>query len=724
MEVVMWKDDMFNLSRTKLIGASLCLLVAVFMSGAAFAQIPLTAPPLFGGQGEGPDQSSPAATMTTFLKAMNAANAGEPEQIEVAVGCLYLAGLSEEEQEVQSSTLAQQLHEVIEALLEDPGNDLTKIPSELEEKRYEWGASELGTVVLYRYDDDLWRFNSATIFSLPRLHAGLVGQDSGVPRFGTNRDLLSPRATVRTFLRASGQGDAKGMEDALEALELPESASGTDIVFMLRQILLRYSILNLPDKPDGLPYLYKIPNSDASLIIESVGQNNEWKFTAETLEGLQELYMELGEPGKQAAPMSIRARLWIGGKFPFLLSSPLFLENWQWIGLLAIILAGGIISRIIGFALIAALNKWFKGQGVTIDKNVEKDFIRPIRISIMAWVWLLGLSTLGLPDNVFDILRVVAKSITAAGAVWALYRLVDVLGQYLGTKAARTQTKFDDLLVPLLTRSLKIFIGAFGLVFMAETLNLPLTSLLAGLGLGGLAFALAAKDTVENIFGSLTVLLDRPFQIGDWVTIGDVDGNVESVGIRSTRIRTFYNSLITVPNSKLISATVDNMGSRRYRRAKTMLSITYDTPPEKIEAFCEGIRELIRTHPYTRKDYFHVYFNAFATSSLDIMLYCFHEVPDWSTELRERHRLYLDIVRLAKSLQVEFAFPTQTLYMQKEQESQSSQSITSPENQNEAFKLGREEAGKIVEEYLGGKDAPKPPPVDFSMPNDGDDGAE
>jgi MscS family membrane protein len=204
-------------------------------------------------------------------------------------------------------------------------------------------------------------------------------------------------------------------------------------------------------------------------------------------------------------------------------------------------------------------------------------------------------------------------------------------------------------------------------------------------------------------------LIDRPFQIGDWVTIGAADGTVESVGVRSTRIRTFYNSLITIPNSQLINATIDNWGARKFRRITCTIGIAYDTPPEKIDAFCEAIREIIRQHPYTRKDYFHVYLNEFSNSSLGILLYAFVQTPDWSTELREKHRLYNDIIRVAKSLKIEFAFPTQTVYLRNEE---TPVHTNIPKNENEAFKEGQEVGGKIVFDNLGNPPV-KPPPVTF-----------
>jgi MscS family membrane protein len=213
--------------------------------------------------------------------------------------------------------------------------------------------------------------------------------------------------------------------------------------------------------------------------------------------------------------------------------------------------------------------------------------------------------------------------------------------------------------------------------------------------------------------------MDRPFQVGDWVVIGGTEGTVETVGFRSTRIRTFYNSLVTLPNSNLISAEVDNYGARRYRRWKANLGVAYDTPPEKIDVLCEGIRELVRRHPYTRKDYFHVYLNQYGPSSLDILLYIFWETPDWATELRERHRFAVDVLRLTQHLGVEIAFPTQTLHLKR-----------GGETTTEAFDDGfpksvvagaervRRDVRDMVDAALGGK---VPPPVRFATsPVDGE----
>ncbi len=224
----------------------------------------------------------------------------------------------------------------------------------------------------------------------------------------------------------------------------------------------------------------------------------------------------------------------------------------------------------------------------------------------MAFLWWIGINLLGLPEGAMLVLLVAVKFLAGVSMVWAAYRLVDLASIHLLERARRSKNKLDDALVPLIPKTFKIFVTVVGVIFVADNRNIDISSLLAGLGLGGLAFALAAKDMVQNLFGSITVLMDQTFLVGDWVVIGDVEGTVERIGFRSTRIRTFYNSVVGVPNSQLITASVDNMGRRRYRRMSTKLGLTYDTPPERIEAFCEGVRELVLRHPYMRKDYVHI----------------------------------------------------------------------------------------------------------------------
>jgi len=351
--------------------------------------------------------------------------------------------------------------------------------------------------------------------------------------------------------------------------------------------------------------------------------------------------------------------------------SLLTLRYWQWLGLLVTILLGVTVEYVVRgvFRPVAVrVVRRFDGQA---DPEEVTRAVRPVGLVAAAMVWLLGIHVLRLPSPVDTVLLVAARLFLVLSAVWAAWRAVDMVASAASSRAQQTETKVDDVLIPLVRKTLKIFVIAIGVVYGAGALSINIVPLVTGLGIGGLAFAFAAKDTIENFFGSVAVILDRPFEVGDWVVIGSggdaTEGTVEELGFRSTRVRTFYNSQITIPNATLVRATVDNYGRRKYRRWKCHLGVQYDTTPDRLLAFTEGIRELVRTHPYTRKDYYQVWCHEFGDSSLNVLLYVFFEVPDWNTELRERERLFLDIVRLADRLGVSFAFPTQTVHLFKEQ---------------------------------------------------------
>ncbi len=341
-------------------------------------------------------------------------------------------------------------------------------------------------------------------------------------------------------------------------------------------------------------------------------------------------------------------------------------KGWQWLSLVILVVFGLVIELISRFAGAAFCVRIIRRRGGEATRKSLHRTLRPFALSIVAIFWLWAVSLLGLPNQALIVLGPCVRLFSMLALVWAAWRATDLVGELLANKAAATESKFDDLVVPLIRKAVKILIFIFGMIYIAGSLHIEIAPLLTGLGIGGVGFAFAAKDTLENFFGSITVIVDRPFQVGDWVVIGDTEGTVEELGLRSVRIRTFYNSLVTIPTANLVRASVDNYGQRKYRRWTTHLNVTYATAPEKIDAFCEAIREVLRLHPYTRKDYYQVWLHRFGPHSLDILVYMFFDAPDWQTELRERHRLMLDIIRLADHIGVEFAFPTQSLHVYEE----------------------------------------------------------
>ena len=417
-------------------------------------------------------------------------------------------------------------------------------------------------------------------------------------------------------------------------------------------------------------------------------------------------------PATNSASLAEQISRWISPDS--LLAQPGYLgvEAWRWLMLLALLTIALVVERIAA-ALLRRIAQRIAGFGeIKLREAQLKRFVRPLGM-------LFGWSTFMLCYPLLEIAEgnplsrtvgIVGGAIVSVAGGIAAWRFIDVIGDYLRAKALQTENKFDDMLVPLVRRMLKIFVVLIGIAYLLSTVTEDFYRVIAGLSIGSAVLMFAFKDSLENVFGTFTVLIDKPFQLGDWITVDGADGTVERVGFRSTRIRTFYNSLVSIPNRHFISARVDNWGSRQYRRLRMTLGVTYDTPPEKIEAFCEGIRELLRQHPYTRKDYYHVYLNGFGASSLDILLYCFLETPDWAMELRERHRLLADILRLAEQLSVQFAFPSTSVYVTDEA------SLTHPnrpKNDRAGAQLGRQLGKRVAKASLKPFGPNKPGPVKF-----------
>ncbi len=407
---------------------------------------------------------------------------------------------------------------------------------------------------------------------------------------------------------------------------------------------------------------------------------------------------------------------WLDNLFPdWMNEGHFYLLYSQWLCLLVLLFLGIATDRITRHVLSIVGKMLFRTSFDDMEPSERRKVFKPIGLLAQALTWFWGTTLIGLPGNILIIFEVALKFFTVVAAIWTSFIMIDIVVRYLKKKAEGTETKFDDLLLPLVGKTLKTFTVCIGLILFADVFEFKITALLGGLGLGGMALALASQDALSNVFGSFLVMIDRPFEIGDWIIFEEHEGAVESMGIRSTRIRTFYDSQVTVPNSKFTSAIVDNMGRRKFRRLRTTLGLEYDSTPAQITAFCEGVRELIRLHPNTRKDLYHVYFNNFGDNSLDVLLLCFMECSDYGAELQERQSLYLGILQLAERLGVSFAFPTRTIHMfQQEASSASPPALVDP------LATGRQIAEEIAAPLL--LDLKKASESNLTPPDDEDDG--
>ncbi len=336
---------------------------------------------------------------------------------------------------------------------------------------------------------------------------------------------------------------------------------------------------------------------------------------------------------------------------------------WKWLGLLLGLTVSRFFIRYILTFLEKYLNQWIAKTQTTWDDHVL-EALRPSNKWLLACLfWFLWIHLFNVQGSTLTFLLFLIKVVLCLAILTAFYRLTDIIVDFSVQWMNKSQSLISQQMAHTLKRALKILVVVFGILVALQNLGINVVSVMAGLGLGGLAFALAAKDMCSHFFGSIMIFLDQPFQVGDWVIIGSVEGTVEDIGFRSTRIRTFYDSLVVIPNGDLSTMNIDNMGRRKMRRMKAFYSVTYDTPSHKIEAFIEGIKDIIRQHPYTNKEKLHVVFQSYKESSLDVMLYCFLEVPSWGQELIVNQEIHLAILKLAEKLTIDFAFPTRTLHI-------------------------------------------------------------
>ena len=346
-------------------------------------------------------------------------------------------------------------------------------------------------------------------------------------------------------------------------------------------------------------------------------------------------------------------------------------KAWRIVVFFGVVLVSLIVGRLSRYFMERAAKHSVVANRASMSKLMTSLSRPAVLLAFAIGVWL-ALPFLQLPETGRNIAGTASHVLFVVAVGYAVYRLVDVVDYYLAEFAKRTESKVDDMLVPLVGKSIRITVFVLVLAQVVQSLSdKPLTSVLAGLGVGGLAIALAGQDTIRNVFGSLVILGDKPFEIGDRIVVDGHDGPVESVGFRSTRIRTLEGHLVTVPNAEMVDKIVQNIGKRPHIRRLANITVTYDTPPEKVRRAVEIIKEILADHEGIHPDFPpRVFFSDFNDCSLNIIMLYWYHPPDYWAYMAFTEKVNHEILTRFNEEGIEFAFPTQTLYLANDEKRQ------------------------------------------------------
>jgi len=492
----------------------------------------------------------------------------------------------------------------------------------------------------------------------------------------TEIDLSSPEATYQSFYTTMAEYSAAisssnealaetKLDDALDTFDADKSSpdyarsSLEQSAIYIKETLDR--LLENPNSPNitagriaGTNFTFTKKNGSFYISEFTVGR------AAKDFQSVKKRpYTQKNNPGASYK------RSWVYKLIPGVSSERHFgLTKHQWAFSGFSLLMAFIIYYLIVLILSLADKIIFSSE--TFYHGVFRALVKPTALIAAAVFLKVSGESLQLVNAPKSVWTGVTGALLSVGIFWILYGLVQPLQRSLMKVTEKTESDLDDQLVPLLIKTSKVAIVILAILSIVQELGVNVFSLVAGLGVGGLAIALAAKDTAANFFGSLMILFDQPFKKGDWIKMESMEGTVEEIGFRSTRIRTFYDSQIIIPNATVASSEIDNLGRRKFRRTVETLGLTYSTTKEQLAAFVEGVKEILREHSKTNNEKSYVSFKRFGDSSLEILLYFFLEVNGYEEELTAKEEVYTSIKVLAEKLKVDFAFPSRSIYIEKE----------------------------------------------------------
>ena len=319
-----------------------------------------------------------------------------------------------------------------------------------------------------------------------------------------------------------------------------------------------------------------------------------------------------------------------------------------------------LFARKIFTLTIVKTAKVFVGKTKTdIDDKILNSLVKPLDFLFI----IFGLHIASIVLSIDTYMITFTKGMMIFSMFWFLYNIIiafekDILKLF--------NKRVSQEIGIFLTKSLKVFVVALGVVAVLQNFGINVSAFIASLGLGGLAFALAAKDTAANLFGGFAILTDNIFKIGDWIKVGSVEGIVEDMGMRTTKIRAFDKRLIVMPNATIANSAVDNFSRRDRRRINMRIGLTYSTTPAQMQNILKEVREMLANHPMIHKEPLFVYFDQFEDSSLSLFFYLFTKTAVWEEYLKIREDINLKIIDIVEKNGSSFAFPSQSIYFENE----------------------------------------------------------
>jgi MscS family membrane protein len=481
-----------------------------------------------------------------------------------------------------------------------------------------------------------------------------------------------PRTSMQGYLVASRDGDYELAAQFLSLRPVPKAERARKGPLLARQLkvvldrTLWVDLEALSDEPEGNRDDGLSPSRDL------VGRIESSRGAADIL--LQRVKREDGVPiwkiaATTTARIPDRCEEFGYGALGEILPTPFFevrileVELWQWICLLLLMAVAYGLSWLAGVAVVRLARPLIERSETRIDDELVRATVGPIRLVLFVVLFSAGTAPLGLSLPVQAALRNLEQAAFLVAITWFLLRVVDLVSdvatQRLTDRGLVPATQF----VPLGRKTLKVLLAIFAGLAVLDVFGVNVTAIVAGLGIGGLAIALAAQKTIENLFGGVTLLADRPVAVGDFCRFGDKIGTVEEIGLRSTRVRTLDRTVVTVPNADFSAIQLENFAKRDVIRVHTLIGVRYETTPDQLRYLLAELRSMLLAHPKVSPDPARVRFVGFGAYSLDLEVYAYVLTSDWNEFLTIREDIYLRIMAIVENAGTGFAFPSQTMYL-------------------------------------------------------------